>query len=119
MSEENTTSENVSPKPKRHYVKRQAEFYDMDVTTLLVLKDDLNTKLKAINKSLKITPNESADHLKFEQKEIINKRIRIYARLRKLGHDTMAARKSKAAEKKNTVDQPATATPETPTAPSA
>lgn len=119
MSEENTT-----PKEKRHYVKRQAEFYDMDIATLLALKDDLNNKLKIVNKSLKeVTSIEMGNSLHLEHNELVNKRIRIYARLRKIGHDTMSVRRSKAAEKKALTEQAipeqaATATPEAPTTPS-
>lgn len=76
-------------KAKRKYVKREKEFFPYTCEQLLGMIKTTSDELKG----LAVTP-ENVE----ARKELNNKRVRIYARLRKLGYSAQAMRSKKKVE---------------------
>lgn len=81
----------------RRYVKRATEFNDLTIGDLLAMVSNLNSQVKSLKKEIRATPNTSKSE---SLKELQYRVIRVYSRLRALGHSAKAERHIKAEAKK-------------------
>lgn len=81
---------NEAAKPKRKYNKRKGEFDSLDVAKMLEIRDQVSLDIKGVNDALKLQPNDQ--DLTEKKNELVNKRVRVYARLRELGHSAQTLR---------------------------
>ncbi len=83
----------IPPVTKRTYVSRKAELDNTTIEQAKAILDEIKSTLKAVEKQLKETPDDKAKQ--DEAKELRNKRVRAYARLRTLGFSSREAQKSR------------------------
>jgi hypothetical protein len=81
------------PATKRTYISRKGEFENCDVEQTKVILQSINTDLKTVKAKLKATPADEA--LLKEKKELNNKLVRAYTRLRKLGYNSREEQKKR------------------------
>lgn len=79
---------------KRVYVNRRSEFNDLTIEQMLKIRDDLKVELSNAEK------DSNAQQL---VKELLNKRVRVYSRLRALGYNAKEIRSKNAAAKKQSI----------------
>ena len=103
---DNAESGNEVQKPKRNkYTKRQGEFNDMTLEQVMAVRDQVACDLKALSEALKTNPNDV--ELVEQRKELVNKRVRVYSRMRDLGYSAAAHRAKKAPETPTPATDPA------------
>lgn len=77
------------PVVRRKYTSRKEEFYSYTIEQLLQIVKDISTELSAV-----ITERQTnkTDENELKRKDLNNRRIRVYTRLRKLGYSAQAMR---------------------------
>ena len=86
----------VSIRSKRLYTKRVGEFNNVEIPQLLKMASDLGDELSALNREIKkITDPDQLKNSQEKKKDLTNKRVRIYSRLRALGHSCKNEKRKK------------------------
>lgn len=111
MQEGENTVPVVPKSSKRPYVKRKEELLDKTLEQVQGILKEVADQIKVLQNKKDRSAEESVS-----LKELINKRVRIYKRMRDLGYNAREIRSKNAAEKKAVEPKVEETKPETPPA---
>jgi hypothetical protein len=83
----------IPPVTKRKYVSRKAELDNTTIEEAQAILSEIKSLLKTLEQQLKEAPDDKVKQ--DEVKELRNKRVRAYARLRTLGFSSREAQKNR------------------------